>query len=74
MTPHVNTTDDDKDTAAVSKKQIRKSVSKTPASKTEVKSGKSKEKPVKTQVQEEEKACNEQSQESPSLDVVQVEG
>ncbi|XP_071706935.1 protein WVD2-like 5 [Rutidosis leptorrhynchoides] len=71
--PHVNATNDDKDTAAVSKKPIRKSLSKTPSSKTEVKSGKSKEKVVKTQVEEEEKAC-EPAQEAPSPNVVQVEG
>ncbi|XP_071734815.1 uncharacterized protein [Rutidosis leptorrhynchoides] len=72
-TPHVNATDDDKHTAAVSKKPIRKTLSKTSSSKTEVKTGKSKEKSLITQVQEEEKVC-EQAQETLNPDGVQVEG
>ncbi|KAI3721920.1 hypothetical protein L2E82_32939 [Cichorium intybus] len=68
VSPHVTTTNGDKDTAHVTKKPIRKSLSKT-----EVKPGKSKEKPVKSQVQEEEKPCNEQSQEIPSANPLQVE-
>ncbi|PWA84423.1 TPX2, C-terminal domain-containing protein [Artemisia annua] len=70
---NVNTTNGGKDTVA-SKKPIRKSLSKTPSSKTEVKPGKSKEKLVKAQVQEEEKACNEQSNGSLSANAVEAEG
>ncbi|XP_076953187.1 uncharacterized protein LOC143627189 isoform X2 [Bidens hawaiensis] len=65
----VNTTNGDKDTA-VPKKLIRKSLPKTPSSKTEVKPEKSKEKVVK----EEEKAYNEQSHEIPSPNPIEVEG
>lgn len=73
VSTNVNTTNGGKDTAA-SKKPIRKSLSKTPSSKTEVKPGKSKEKPVKALVQEEEKACNEQSNGSLSANAVEAEG
>nr|GEV61981.1 hypothetical protein [Tanacetum cinerariifolium] len=52
VSTNVNTTNGGKDTVA-SKKPIRKSLSKTTSSKTEVKPGKSKEKPTK--------ACNELS-------------
>ncbi|KAI7746238.1 hypothetical protein M8C21_000403 [Ambrosia artemisiifolia] len=68
VSPNVNATNGDKDTAGP-KKVIRKSQSKTPSSKTEVKPEKSKE-----MVQEEEKACNEQSHESPSPNLIEVEG
>ncbi|KAI3748319.1 hypothetical protein L6452_11313 [Arctium lappa] len=71
--PNINTTNSDKD-AAASKKPIRKSQSKTSSSRTEVKPGKSKEKPVKEEVQEEEKACNEQSHDTPSANPLEVEG
>nr|XP_043634265.1 protein WVD2-like 4 isoform X2 [Erigeron canadensis] len=70
VTPHVtknktvssnsSTANDDKSTA-VAKKTIRKS----PSSKTEVKNGKSKDKSIETHVQEEEKSCDNQNQESP---------
>ncbi|KAL4576849.1 hypothetical protein LXL04_012949 [Taraxacum kok-saghyz] len=61
VSPTPNSTNGEKDT----KKPLRKSLPKT-----EVKLGKSKEKPVKTEVQEEEKACNE----IPSPNAVEVEG
>ncbi|KAJ9540534.1 hypothetical protein OSB04_027040 [Centaurea solstitialis] len=71
--PIVNTANIDKDTAA-SKKPMRKSQPKTSSSKTEVKPGKSKEKPVKGEVLEEEKISNEQSHETPSANPLEVEG
>lgn len=78
VSTNANSTNGDKDTAA-SKKPIRKSLS----SKTEVKPGKSKEKPVETQVgKEEEKVSDEQSNdiassnplEIPSPNPVETEG
>ncbi|XP_023751434.1 protein WVD2-like 4 isoform X1 [Lactuca sativa] len=72
-TPTTTNGDKDKDTTApvaVSKKPLRKSVSKN-----EVKPGKSKEKPVKTQVQaqEEEEEEEKPSNEIPSPNPLQVE-
>ncbi|MFS8011921.1 hypothetical protein Hanom_Chr14g01314681 [Helianthus anomalus] len=66
---NANTANGDKDAAAAApKKLIRKPQPKTPSSKTEVKPEKSTEKLV----QEEEKACNEQSYESPSPNLIEV--
>ncbi|KAI7736763.1 hypothetical protein M8C21_012638, partial [Ambrosia artemisiifolia] len=65
--PDVNTTNGDKDAAA--KKTIRKSASKALSSKTEVKSEKSNERPM----QEEEKECIEQSNESASPNLLEAE-
>ncbi|GKF19251.1 hypothetical protein Tco_0067889, partial [Tanacetum coccineum] len=51
-----------------------KSISKTPTTKTEIKLEKSKEKPVKAHVREEDKACNEQSNRSASANHVEAKG